>query len=178
MTIDKKFIVNIKGKDAITYNGLRHMAHEKGLKSIETKILTFPDQTNNFTTIVHARVEMKDGGIFENIGDANKTNVSKMIEPHSIRMAGTRAIARCFRDCLNVDMVALEELSDDIQFEPTPEPVGTFARKGKENVVKQMVKERKESDTFFDDEKTGIEVDMDIPDATFDESIIDEEDWT
>ena len=89
--IDKKYIVNIKGKDTITYNGLRKMAHQKGLQSINTQVLSLPEKENNFTTIVKATVTMKDKSIFENIGDANPNNVNKMIAPHSVRMASTKS---------------------------------------------------------------------------------------
>jgi hypothetical protein len=174
--IDKKFIITIKGKEAITYNGLRHMAHEKGLKSISAQVLALPEVNNGFTTIVKASVTMKDGGIFENIGDANPKNVNKMIEVHSIRMASTRAIARCFRDALDIDLVAVEELAEEgIEFEPLEEKKNSFVKEGKEESFAQQQKVSKDTNDFFDtgttkekEKKDDFEdFDEDIPEDDF-----------
>ena len=47
----KKFVCNIKGKDTIKVDGLVVLAHEKGLKSMKTKVVQFPNQDNQWTCI-------------------------------------------------------------------------------------------------------------------------------
>jgi hypothetical protein len=112
MDIDERFVVNLQGKDFVTYAGLLDLAHQKGLKSIEVDVLQFPTKENNMTAICKATAKTKDE-IYTDIGDANPQSVNKNIAPHLIRMASTRAKARALRDLTNIGMTALEELGDD-----------------------------------------------------------------
>src|SRR5947209_6747030 len=61
--------------------------------------------------VVQAEVETEKGA-FMGIGDANPSNVNRMILPHLLRMAETRAKARALRDAVNIGVTALEELGD------------------------------------------------------------------
>jgi hypothetical protein len=54
----------------------------------------------------------QDGRLFEESADASPSNVTKKVAVHFRRVALTRAKARCLRDALGVDLVAVEELSD------------------------------------------------------------------
>jgi hypothetical protein len=59
--------------------------------------------------------------MFTGLGDANPGNVSRMMAPHLIRMAETRAKARALRDAINL----AEALADDPGSEDDPrEPEG------------------------------------------------------
>lgn len=107
----KEFIVNRQGKDFVLYAGLLDQAHREGLKRISTKLLQAPDDTNSQVAICWAEVETEKG-IFSGIGDAGPHNVGRMIAPHTIRMAETRAKARALRDAINVGVTAFEELGD------------------------------------------------------------------
>lgn len=110
--IDDKFIINLKGKDFVTYEGLLDLAHQKGLKGMKTELIQIPSKDNNNTCIVHARA-ITENGEFHGIGDANPSNVNGFIAQHLIRMAETRAKARALRDLTNIGMTAIEELGDE-----------------------------------------------------------------
>jgi hypothetical protein len=97
------------GKDHPTYAGVLDKAHKMGLTSIETKVLQFPKDDNNWACVVHARV-IVDGKVFEAIGDATPSNVNAMIKPHLIRMAETRAKGRALRDAVNIAQALKEEI--------------------------------------------------------------------
>lgn len=111
--LNREFIVNLQGKDFVTYNGLIDLAHQIGLKEITTELIQIPTEENGKTVIVKARVVSEDGRIFEGYGDADEKNVNRMIANHKIRMAETRAKARALRDFTNVGMTAIEELGGD-----------------------------------------------------------------
>lgn len=121
MTIPKQFVIQRQGRDHVLYAGLLDLAHAAGLKAIRTRLLQNPLEENNWTTIVHAEVELADGRVFSGIGDANEKNVGRTIAPHAIRMAETRAKARALRDALNIGAISLEELGDD---DDAPAPAG------------------------------------------------------
>lgn len=107
----KEFIVNRQGKDFVLYAGLLDQAHREGLKRINTRLLQAPSTENGNLAICYAEVETEKG-LFSGIGDASPENVGKMIAPHAVRMAETRAKARALRDAINVGVTAFEELGD------------------------------------------------------------------
>ena len=104
--------VNIKGKKHPTYSGVLAKAHETGIVSIKTDLVQSPMEINAWMAICKATVEMKDGTVFEGIGDATPKNVNAMIAPHIVRMAETRAKGRALRDALNIAECLREELND------------------------------------------------------------------
>src|SRR5437870_8422033 len=97
------------GKEAVAYAELLGMAHDEGLKSIQTQILAQPSEENGHRCIVKAVVELEKGR-FEGIGDADPGNVESFLAPHLIRVAETRAKARALRDAVNCGVVSFEEL--------------------------------------------------------------------
>ncbi|HET7768595.1 MAG TPA: hypothetical protein VFN74_07450 [Chloroflexota bacterium] len=107
----KEFIVERNGKSFVLYAGLLDQAHERGLKAVTTTLVQIPSDLNGQMAIVHATVETTQG-TFTGLGDAAPDNVSRMMVPHLIRMAETRAKARALRDAVNVGVTALEELGD------------------------------------------------------------------
>jgi len=96
-------------REAISYAELLKIAHEEGLRSIQTEILAQPSDQNGDRCIVKATAETEKGH-FEGIGDADPGNVEEFLVPHLIRVAETRAKARALRDAVNVGVVSLEEL--------------------------------------------------------------------
>lgn len=100
-------IVNLKGKNYILFAGLLGMAHNNGLESITTdSIVLNPDKQ----TAVFIATVKGTRGEYTGHGDANPSNVSKMMLPSYIRMAETRAIARALRFYIGMGMTCREEL--------------------------------------------------------------------
>lgn len=111
--IPKHFYVERQNKLAALYAGLLDLAHREGIKRIETTLVQPPADANGHTAICAATVELADGRIFSGIGDANASNVGRMIAMHCIRMAETRAKARALRDALNIGGTAAEEFGTE-----------------------------------------------------------------
>lgn len=124
--IDERFITSIQGKEFVLYAGLLDLAHKKGLKKLVVDIIQYPSKENDLTAVCRAVAENADGEIFTDIGDANPVNVNKKIINHIIRMASTRAKARCLRDMTNIGITCLEELGelngDEVIGTETPAP--------------------------------------------------------
>ncbi len=110
--LDDRFIKQIDGKDFALYAGLLDLAHQKNLTSIEVDLLQFPTKENDNTAVCKAVAKTSTGGVFVDVGDANPNNCNSKVARHIIRMASTRAKARCLRDLTNIGMTALEELGD------------------------------------------------------------------
>ena len=132
--IQRKFVINRDDKDYVLYAGLVDMLHQRsfGFFDVQTTLVQAPSQDNNQTAIVTARVVIFDSmnpdvakQIATGIGDANPSNVTRLMAPHTIRMAETRAVARALRLLTNVGMTAVEELGPhggEEGPEPGPEP--------------------------------------------------------
>ncbi len=112
VAVDKRFVVNLQGKDFVTYEGLLDTAHQKGLVGIHTDIIQLPTSQNGNVCVVKA-VAKTESGEFHGVGDADPNNVNRLITKHIIRMAETRAKARALRDLTNIGMTAIEELGGD-----------------------------------------------------------------
>ena len=119
MAVREEYMIERQGKRFVLYAGLLEEAHSRGLRSIETELLQVPQSENGDVAIVKAVVRMEDGK-FSGIGDAGPQNVGRMIAPHLIRMAETRAKARALRDAINVGVTAFEELGDEAAEERAP----------------------------------------------------------
>ncbi len=150
--VDKKFILEMQGKPFITFDGLLDMAHQMGMVSLETEMISTDPYI--FKAVVKTEAQT-----FTGHGDAAPDNVNRMIKPHMIRMAETRAKARALRDLTNVGMCSVEELGgDDTPQAPPkhtpseqPEPAKTVRGNGNtsndwENITdEEMEKEVKET---------------------------------
>ncbi len=107
----KEYIINWQGNDFVKYEGLLDEAHQQGLCRVSTTLVQIPEDENGNVAIVAAEIETSKG-TFGGIGDASPENVGRMIAPHIIRMAETRAKARALRDAVNIGATAIEELGD------------------------------------------------------------------
>ena len=110
--LDERFIITIKGREFVLYAGLLDLAHKKGLRGIHVEALQYPTKENGMEGICKAIMVSKDGDEYIEIGDANPKNVNAQIADHVLRMAATRAKARCLRDYTNIGMTCLEELGE------------------------------------------------------------------
>ena len=110
--LDDRFIKSIDGKDFALYSGLLDLAHQKNLTSMEVDLIQIPTKENEHTAICRATGKTANGGVFVDVGDANPMNCNSKVAKHIIRMASTRAKARCLRDLTNIGMTCLEELGD------------------------------------------------------------------
>jgi|3_EtaG_2_1085321.scaffolds.fasta_scaffold26176_3 hypothetical protein len=117
------FIIELRGKQYITYEGLLDLAHHNGLKSITTELISYQGVGKEAVVrAVAVRRSEAEGGesSYTGLGDASPQNVGKGIAMCTLRMAETRAKARALRDFNNVGMCAVEEL-------PPDEPAKTLA---------------------------------------------------
>lgn len=112
MAIDRKWIVNLNGKDFVLYAGLLAEATDQGLRGIETQLIQIPTEENGHTAIVKAIALIEGRSVFEGYGDANPKNVNPRMVGALIRMAETRAKGRALRDATNIGITMLEELPD------------------------------------------------------------------
>jgi len=110
--IDERFIITIQGRDFVKYDGLLDLSHQRGLTKLEVEAIQLPSTENGNTAICKAVAHSEKGETFMDIGDANPGNVNRMIAPHILRMASTRAKARVLRDFCNIGITCLEELGD------------------------------------------------------------------
>ncbi|KXG74941.1 hypothetical protein AN619_20400 [Thermotalea metallivorans] len=109
MPLNEKFIINLQGRNYVTYEGLLDLAHQQDLTSITVDIVQLPSPENNYTAVCKATIEAGEKH-FTDFGDASPNSVRSNLVPHIIRMASTRAKARALRDFTNIGMTALEEL--------------------------------------------------------------------
>ena len=111
--------IEIHGKPFLTFGGLLKEAHNKGLINIATNLLKQEDEKND-TVIVQAICTLMHPTLKDKViqctalGDANKNNIrNDFLEPHKIRIAETRAIARALRFALGLGYPTKEEMVYD-----------------------------------------------------------------
>jgi len=111
MTIEemrqRKWILDLKGKAFITYKGLVMLADEQGWSGTKTELVFADREANRFEFKATVTGE---AGTYEGHGDADPSNVGRMIIPHMLRMAETRAIARALRQYTRCELTAAEEM--------------------------------------------------------------------
>lgn len=107
--LDRRFLTHLHGKAFVRYAGLLALAHERGLVKLEARIEFHSDSL----VLASATATFSDGRVFTEWADATPANVGAQVRPHWVRMALTRAKARCLRDGLNISLCALEELDAD-----------------------------------------------------------------
>ena len=130
--MDSKHIIPLQGKDFILFAGLLEIAHEQGLSSVNTEVIQLEP-----VVVIKATVTTSKG-TFTGIGDASENNVNRMIAPHKIRMAETRAVARALRFATNIGMTALEELGGEEIKEVKTEPKESVPIKQNDTILNEF----------------------------------------
>ena len=102
-------VLQIKGKDVATYEGILDYAHQFGIKSLEVDIVQFPSDENGQRCICKARLETLDGRVFSDIADASPGNVPKGCIDSFPRIASTRCKSRTISDAFNVKTAMKED---------------------------------------------------------------------
>lgn len=111
MPLNREFLVERQGRQFALYQGLLDLAHQEGLRAIAMELMLAPTDANGQTAICRATV-VTEKGTFTGLGDANPTNVGRMLLPHLLLQAETRAKARALRDAVNVGVAIVEELGE------------------------------------------------------------------
>lgn len=132
--IDAKYIVEIKGKKHITFNGLLDAAYESGLDDM--RIVDLQVDWEKQSAYCLAACKMNGREIMA-AGSGTQSNCNDMVKAHFVEMSQTRAYARCLRTLLNIDMVALDELKDNKESKPT-----TFKEAGRCEDCNQPVSQK------------------------------------
>jgi hypothetical protein len=100
--IKKSGIMNIHGKDVVTYEGVLDVAHQVGIKKIATTLVQLPSVDNGYMTIASTTVVLDDGREFTDVGDASPDNVPRGCAARYVSMASTRSKGRALSDALNI----------------------------------------------------------------------------
>lgn len=117
----KQYVTTIKGKEAILSDGLKKIAHIKGIKSLKSNIIQFPNAENNNLCIVETELigydynpitDKVEEVVYKAIGDASPSNCSSMVAAAFVRMAETRSVSRVLKNYTNIGIVAVDELMD------------------------------------------------------------------
>jgi hypothetical protein len=126
LSIPREYVITQQGREYILADGLLVglVQLSKGHYDITTEIAQLPTAENAQTAVVTAKVTVfarNTGDVLRTatgIGDANPANVGRMVAPHVLRMAETRAVARALRHLLGLGLTALEELSQGAEETP------------------------------------------------------------
>ena len=105
----ERYLVEIQGRQFVTFHGLLHLAHQQGLVSLAARFISVAPEL----ALAEATATFQDGRIFTEAADATPGNVNARIRPHFPRMALTRAKARALRDALDIDYVCAAELGEE-----------------------------------------------------------------
>jgi len=111
--IPDHFLVDIHGQKFIKYEGLLYLGKLKGLVKLTSEIIKYP-QDGSPDCVCMATLTGKNGEYFQDIGDANFSNVNAKVARHYIRVSSTRAKSRCLRDYLGeeIQYVCIDEIDE------------------------------------------------------------------
>jgi hypothetical protein len=98
----------------VPFKELLDKAHKIGLQGVETELIHADYASPLF--VFRATVKTPDGAYTAH-GEAHPNNTNRMIVPHLLRMAESRAIARALRWATNTGEAASDELSEEARAE-------------------------------------------------------------
>ena len=126
--LPREYVISQQGRDYVLSDGLITGLHQLsgGYFDVETRLEQLPNESNGMLAVCSARVTVFSPDDRERVlrsatglGDASPQNVGRLIVPHLVRMAETRALSRALRTLLCLGMVSFEELGQD---EPAERP--------------------------------------------------------
>lgn len=121
-------VIMLKGKRTPTTRGLVAIMGLFGVESVETELLEHdPDKP---WALVRAVIQ-GTRGMYTAHGDCGPDSTSRMILPHYVRMAETRAIGRALRWYLGVGETVADEMGEPARL-PERAPVAPAGRAGAE----------------------------------------------
>jgi hypothetical protein len=132
--IKKSGIMNIHGKNIVTYEGMLDVAHQLGLTSMAAKLLQHPTVENGNLAIASATAKFSDGREFTDVGDASPDNVPKGCASRFVTMAITRAKGRALSDALNIKNM-VDEAGLEISQEYTGDVIDVEYREVKQEAL-------------------------------------------
>ena len=109
IVVSPKNIISIHGTESITADGMIDIAHQCGLRRIESEILMYPCADNGNTVITKSTVTLENGISCSAIGDASPTNVPTGCADSFIRVANTRATNRAIELACNVGSLSFDK---------------------------------------------------------------------
>lgn len=125
IVVAQKNVISIHGTETITSEGLLDIAHQCGLKKIDSEILMYPCTDNGNTVITKSTVTLENGISCSAIGDASPTNVPAGCADSFIRVANTRATNRAIELACNVGNLSLgrnDKQAIDVEYFENPAP--------------------------------------------------------
>jgi hypothetical protein len=118
---DGEYIL-LSGKKHPLWKGVLRVALENGLTELSVRLIQAPSDQNGGSAICEATALFTgaNGQVqrFVEIGDCDGNNCGKMIAPHRVRMAATRAKGRALRDALGIGEAMAEEMGGGNGEEP------------------------------------------------------------
>ena len=132
--IKKSGIMNIHGKDVVTYEGVLDVAHQVGIQKISTTLVQLPSVNNGYMTIASTTVVLDDGREFTDVGDASPDNVPKGCAGRYVSMASTRSKGRALSDALNIKNM-VEDAGREMSQEYTGDVVDVEYREVKQEAL-------------------------------------------
>jgi len=112
-------IIKLPGRsgDYLTHDGLVRLAHEHGIESIETDLISWDPEAR--AAVVKATAK-GSRGTYSDYGDACPDNVGRTIAGACVRMATTRAVSRSLRLYTGLGLTCSSELPGNAP-QPAPE---------------------------------------------------------
>jgi hypothetical protein len=101
-------LLNTNGKIFVYLKGLERLAHERGIQSTASHIVS---ASPDFAAVTY-RYTFKDGTAFDGSADAKPSNCKKGFDLYLAAMAESRAKSRALRTAFNITICSVEEISE------------------------------------------------------------------
>jgi hypothetical protein len=107
--VSSDYVITRRGVDYVLFTGLLVEAHQRGLRSIRTRMLRLPSAENGRWAVCQASVTTARG-TFTALGDAHPGNAGRADPSTLLLLAQVRAKAHALCDALNLNLNPIEDL--------------------------------------------------------------------